>query len=48
MKTDIIAEDRNFKTSMKENYEIALDSCYMFTKKMLNMVLIELMEFPIN
>ena len=39
---------RSFKTFLKENYAIALDSCYLFTKKMLNMklnmILIVLME----
>ena len=29
---------RSFKTLLKENYAIALDSCYLFTK-MLSMVL---------
>ena len=33
---------RNFKT-LKENYAIALDSCYLFTMG-LNMILIVLME----
>ena len=41
--------ERNFKTSLKENYAIALDSCCLFTKKILNMelnmILIVLMEF---
>ena len=32
-------EGRSFKTFLKENYGIALDSCYLFTKKMLNMEL---------
>ena len=35
----ILTESRNFKTLLKENYAIALDSCYLFTKKMLNMEL---------
>ena len=30
---------RNFKTILKENYAIALDRCYLFAKKMLNMEL---------
>ena len=29
-------EDRNFETFLKENYAVALDSCYLFTKKILN------------
>ena len=33
----IITEGRNFKTFLKEDYGIAFDSCYMFTKKILNM-----------
>ena len=44
---------RRFKTSFKENYAIALDSCYLFTKKMLSMlldmiliVLMETLGFP--
>ena len=45
----ILKEGRNFKTFLKENYTITLDSCYSFTKKMLNMelnlILIALMEF---
>ena len=32
-------EGRSFKTFLKENYGIALDNCYLFTKKMLNMEL---------
>ena len=35
--TCILTEDRNFITLPKENYAIALDSCYLFTKKKLNM-----------
>ena len=45
----IITEERDFKRFLKENYTIALDGCYLFTKKMLNveknMILIVLMEF---
>ena len=37
MKTYILTESRNFKTILKENYVIALDSCYIFTKEMLHM-----------
>ena len=48
--TYIITEERDFKRFLKENYTIALDGCYLFTKKMLNveknMILIVLMEFP--
>ena len=33
MSTYILTEGRNFKTSLKENYTVALNSCYMFTKK---------------
>ena len=39
---------RNFKKILKDNYAVALDSCYLFTTKMLNMelnmILIVLME----
>ena len=39
---------KSFKTLLEENYTIALDSCYLLTKKMLsvelNMILIVLME----
>ena len=46
----VLTEGRNFKTFlMKEKYIISLDSCYLFTKKMLNtqlnVMLIVLMEF---
>ena len=34
METYILTEGRHFKTFLKENYAIALDSCYLFTKKM--------------
>ena len=37
MNTEILTEGRNFKTFLKGNYVIALHTCYMFTKKMLNM-----------
>ena len=33
------SEGRDFKTSLKENYAIGLDSCHLFTKKVLNMQL---------
>ena len=38
---------RNFKTFLKKNFAVALDSCFLFTKTMLNMELnmILLMEF---
>ena len=43
---------RSFKT-LKENYRIALDSCYLFTKKKLSMglnmmliVLMDTLDFP--
>ena len=42
---------QNSKTFLKENYPIAFGSCYIFTKKMLNMelkmMLMVLMEFVI-
>ena len=45
----ILKEGRNFKTLLKENYAVALDSCYLFTKIMLkmdfNMILTVLKEF---
>ena len=34
MDTYILTEVSNFKTFLKENYAIALSSCYLFTKKM--------------
>ena len=49
MNTYILTEGRNFKIFLKENYAIALDSCYLFTKKMLNkefnLILIVFIEF---
>ena len=39
MDTYILTEDKNFKTFWKESYAIALDSCYSFTEKKLNMEL---------
>ena len=33
MNTYIITDVINFETVMKQNYAVALDSCYMFTKK---------------
>ena len=49
MNTNILTEGRNFKTFLKENYAIALDSCCLFTKEMLNMelniILVVLLEF---
>ena len=33
MNTYIITDVINFETIMKQNYAVALDSCYMFTKK---------------
>ena len=49
MNTYIITEGSNFKTFSKENDAIALVSCYLLTRKMLNvelnMILIVLMEF---
>ena len=49
MKPYILTEGRNFKTFLKENYAIALDSSYLLTENMLNMelsiILIVLMEF---
>ena len=48
----MLTEDRNVKTLLKENYAVTLDSCYLFSKKMLsmklNMMLIVLMEFAYN
>ena len=39
MNAYILAEDRNFKTFLKKDYAVALNCCYMSTKKMLNMEL---------
>ena len=45
----ILTEGRNFETFSKVNYAIALDSCYLSTKKILNtelnMILIVLIRF---
>ena len=30
---ELIERDRSFKTFLNENYAIALDSCFLFTKK---------------
>ena len=49
MNTYKLTEGRNFKIFLKANYTAALDSCYMFTKKKLNMelniMLIVLIEY---
>ena len=49
MNNFIFTERKNFKIFLKENYAIALNSCCISTKKMLNMelniMLIVLMEF---
>ena len=49
MNTYLLIEGTNFKAFLKENYAIALDSCYLFTNHILNremkMILIVLMEF---
>ena len=37
--TYILTEGRNFKIFLEENYANAFDSCYLFTKNMLNMEL---------
>ena len=39
MNTYVSTRGRNFKSFLKETYEIALDSCYLLTNKMLNMEL---------
>ena len=41
-------EGRNFKTFLKENYAIVLHSCYIFTKKMLNMELNMMLIVPME
>ena len=35
----IVTEGRSFKAFLKENYAVVWESCYLFTKKMLNMEL---------
>ena len=49
MNTYILTGGTNFKIFLKEIYPVDLDSCYIFTKNMLNMklkiMLIVLMEF---
>ena len=35
----LLTEGGDFKTFLKENYVITLDSCYVFAKKTLNMEL---------
>ena len=51
MNTNILTEGRNFKTFLKENDATALDSCHLFTKKMLkkefNMILIVFIGFAL-
>ena len=39
IKTYILTGGRNFKIFLKENYTVILGSCYLFTKRMLNMEL---------
>ena len=39
MNTYRLTESNNFKTFLEENYAIVFDSCYLFTKKMLNVKL---------
>ena len=39
MNTYRLTESSNFKTFWEENYAIVFDSCYLFTKKMLNVKL---------
>ena len=39
MNTYIVTEGRSFKAFLKENYAVVWESCYLFTKKMLNMEL---------
>ena len=52
MNTSILIESRNFKAFLKENYPVVLDSCYLFTKKIMNMELntvsIVFMEFALH
>ena len=49
MNTYVLTEDTNLKTFLKESYSVGLDSCYIFTKNILNMeskmTLIAFMEF---
>ena len=49
MNSYTLTKGRDFKTFLRENYAIALDSCYLFTKNMLtmglDMILIVLMVF---
>ena len=45
MNTCIFIEGRNLKTFLKENYAIALDFCYLFTKNVEHDVSVVLMEF---
>ena len=42
MNMHILTEDKNFKTFLKENYAITLDSCCLFIKIILNKYAIEL------
>ena len=49
MNNYILTEGRNSKTFWEENYAVALDSCCLCTKKLLNMelnmMLVVLMQF---
>ena len=49
MNMSLHTEGMDFKKSLTKNYAIALDSCYLFTKKIWNLqlsiILIVLMEF---
>ena len=47
MNTYILTIGRNFKTFLKENYVIALGSCYLSTKKMLTVELNSVYRFRI-
>ena len=47
MNTYILTEGRDFRAFLKDNYAITLNNCYLFTKKMLNMMLIVLIEYTL-
>ena len=44
----LLTEDKNLKTFLKENYSVGLDSCYIFTKNMLNMELNIMLMVPME
>ena len=48
MNTHVLTEGRNFETFSNVNYAMALDSCYLSTKKILNMESSVILIVPIK